>query len=365
MAVLLLFSSIPLCVNALDQTKVAIENVTGKLGETVTVDMTLQNNPGMIALWLSLSYDDTALRLTNIEDKGLFGSKNAFFGKDKSEHPYIMYWADSLATNNHNDSGVLCTLTFLILDTAAIGNSEITLTVDPDSCLNVDLDFVSVNTESGFVNIQNTDSTGSENATLFMGTTQAGPGDTFNMPVYISGNPGIVAVKLSISYDIRALKLNGVRNGTVFEETYSHFGNDLALQPYTMYWENALARQNNNSNGELVTLEFEVLRSAPAGNVEIHLEYEPSSTFDVDLVDVQFQTSSGTVSIRSNCPGDADEDGKVDLQDVVVIVRWLAGGWNVTINEANSDVNRDGEINLKDAVLIRRFLVGGWNVLLM
>lgn len=67
---------------------------------------------------------------------------------------------------------------------------------------------------------------------------------------------------------------------------------------------------------------------------------------------------------RIRVAGDADEDGEITLQDVAVITRWLAGGWDATINEANSDVNRDGEINLKDVVLIRRYLAGGWDVVL-
>lgn len=364
LAVLLLLSSIPNCANATDAATVSIANASGASGETVTVDVMMQNNPGMIALRLYVSYDDTSLQLLDVEDKGLFGAKNAFFGKDKSANPYTVYWADSLATSNHTDNGTLCTLTFLILDTAAVGYSGITVSADTGSSLNVDLENISINTENGFVDIQNIGNPSSQNAKLFMGTKQAVLGDTIEIPVYLSGNPGIVAVKISIAYDSCALALKGIRNGTVFADTQAHFGNDLSLQPYTMYWEDALARQNNNSNGVLAVLEFEVLQSAPAGDVEIVLDYEPSSTFDMDLVDVPFQTESAKISIRSGCPGDADEDGVVTLQDVVVITRWLAGGWDVTINEVNSDVNTDGIINLKDAVLIRRFLAGGWNVVL-
>ncbi len=64
-------------------------------------------------------------------------------------------------------------------------------------------------------------------------------------------------------------------------------------------------------------------------------------------------------------PGDVDRDGEVDLGDVVLITRWLAGGWNVTLEETIADVNDDGIVDLKDVVLIRRFLAGGWNVALV
>ena len=54
--------------------------------------------------------------------------------------------------------------------------------------------------------------------------------------------------------------------------------------------------------------------------------------------------------------GDANKDGAVGLQDVAVMVRHLAGGWGVTINEKNADVNGDNVVDLKDVVILRRYL---------
>ena len=60
--------------------------------------------------------------------------------------------------------------------------------------------------------------------------------------------------------------------------------------------------------------------------------------------------------------GDADGDGEISLKDVVQITRYLAGGWDVTVDPAVADVNHDGEVNLKDAVILRRYLAGGWGI---
>ena len=68
---------------------------------------------------------------------------------------------------------------------------------------------------------------------------------------------------------------------------------------------------------------------------------------------------------KNRVAGDANEDGSVDLRDATVIVRYLAGGWNVSINTENADVNGDKAVDLKDAVIIRRYLAGGWNVTLL
>ena len=62
--------------------------------------------------------------------------------------------------------------------------------------------------------------------------------------------------------------------------------------------------------------------------------------------------------------GDVNEDEAIDAKDVTALRRFLAGGWGVEINEANSDVNSDGEINAKDVTVLRRYLAGGWGVVL-
>ena len=61
-------------------------------------------------------------------------------------------------------------------------------------------------------------------------------------------------------------------------------------------------------------------------------------------------------------PGDVNGDGQVDLIDVILLARYLAG-WDVVIDEVAADVYRDGELNLKDVVILRRFLAG-WDVTL-
>lgn len=62
-------------------------------------------------------------------------------------------------------------------------------------------------------------------------------------------------------------------------------------------------------------------------------------------------------------PGDANEDGSVDLKDVVLMRQALAG-WDVTVTDRNVDVNGDGVFNLKDVTVLRRYLADGWDVTL-
>ena len=60
--------------------------------------------------------------------------------------------------------------------------------------------------------------------------------------------------------------------------------------------------------------------------------------------------------------GDADMNGELDLRDVTVMRRYLAGGWDVEPDFDHADVNWDGVVNLRDVALLRRFLAGDWDV---
>ncbi len=55
--------------------------------------------------------------------------------------------------------------------------------------------------------------------------------------------------------------------------------------------------------------------------------------------------------------GDADESGEVNLEDVLIIERYISGE-DVSINLENADVNADGVVDAIDSELVREFLVG-------
>ncbi len=74
------------------------------------------------------------------------------------------------------------------------------------------------------------------------------------------------------------------------------------------------------------------------------------------LTDIRSYTPGTVIRI----PGDADDNGSVDLSDALAILRYGAGGTDA-INTANADVNADGAADLKDALLLLQF-GAGWDV---
>lgn len=70
------------------------------------------------------------------------------------------------------------------------------------------------------------------------------------------------------------------------------------------------------------------------------------------------------VTVRPK-PGDVNQSGEADLTDVALIVRSIAGGYDVQLDADGAqaaDVNRDGKVDLKDVALLKRVLAGGYGV---
>ncbi len=72
--------------------------------------------------------------------------------------------------------------------------------------------------------------------------------------------------------------------------------------------------------------------------------------FQIMLIRVQLE-ESGTYL------GDANDDGNIDMKDVLLMRKYLAGLAD-TVDLANADVNEDKSLDMKDVLMLRKFLAG-------
>lgn len=70
--------------------------------------------------------------------------------------------------------------------------------------------------------------------------------------------------------------------------------------------------------------------------------------------------SAEIINDPSRIPGDADDNGSVNIYDALTILRY-ASGESVTINLSNAEVNGDDQVDVLDALLIMK-KGAGWNV---
>lgn len=72
--------------------------------------------------------------------------------------------------------------------------------------------------------------------------------------------------------------------------------------------------------------------------------------------DVTAVETTATQAAELVC-GDANNDGAVNMKDVLVVRKYLAD-LDCEINLDNADTNNDGGVNMKDVLNLRKFLAG-------
>lgn len=189
-------------------------------------------------------------------------------------------------------------------------------------------------------------------------------GETAQMTVDIVNNPGIAGMALELHYDPQVLTLTGVQQEGMFAQGNIMMSGSLSTTPFRVIWDDADTTDIHTEDGPILTLTFKVKASAPAGTTNVWVEFGEDDVLDMKLRPVELAASGAELSILRRMPGDTDGDNDVDVADIVCLSRFIAGGWDIEVDERNSDVNADGSIDLKDVVLIRRYLAGGWGVVL-
>lgn len=196
------------------------------------------------------------------------------------------------------------------------------------------------------------------NTCFSIDTVDARPGQTIEVRLSIADNPGIVATKIGLDYDPQILTLTAVDNGSVFPDAAFQPGGDLSAAPFGVIWLDALTHEDYAADGTLATFTFTVSPDAPDGVTPVTLTYEQESTFDHDSEPVAFSVENGGVHVYVRMAGDASGDAEVNLKDVTNLMRFLVGGWDVTVDASSADVDGDGKLTLRDVTILRRYLAG-------
>ena len=123
------------------------------------------------------------------------------------------------------------------------------------------------------------------------------PGDTVTVKVSTRDNPGIIGLRLKVSYDTAALELTKAEEGDFDGVTFG----PLEKNPFTCSWVDAI-HPNNTTNGAVVVLTFKIKGSAPNGLSPITLSYDQADVFalaadGVNFADVVFATEAGGVKV--------------------------------------------------------------------
>ena len=133
-----------------EQPIIYVSEAKARVGNTVSVDIALKNNPGFVSAKLKVNFNSDALSLTEVADAGVLGSTSH---NPSLTSPYILYWNNGTVTENFVVNGSVATLTFTVSEDAELGEYPITVTYDEDDILDVDLESIEFITLPGKISV--------------------------------------------------------------------------------------------------------------------------------------------------------------------------------------------------------------------
>lgn len=187
------------------------------------------------------------------------------------------------------------------------------------------------------------------------------PGEQVKVILSMNNNPGIVGLTLKIDYNHTVMSLVSAENGKAVS------GNNISFTPPSsgsnFVWTGASVKEEEINDGTLLTLTFNVNKNAKLG--EYPIEVSCSDAVDNDLKQVPIKVDNSSFYVIDYIPGDTSADGKIAMNDLVLLTRYIAdGGYNengyaAKVNKLACDINGDSDITVVDTVLLARYIADG------
>ncbi len=187
-------------------------------------------------------------------------------------------------------------------------------------------------------------------------------GATVNVDVVIAGTPGILGLTLKLEFDENIATLISIQNGSALKGmSFTSPKGDALKSGCLLPWDAESVNEEDIQDGVIATLTFKISDKAQADDVA-DIRVTCIDALDKDARPLSISTFAGHMQVLTYTPGDVNDDGEVTTTDVAYLRRFIAGGYNVTINELAGDVNNDGMLTTTDVVYIRRYIAGGYGV---
>ena len=164
---------------------ITVGQAIGEPGQTVTVTLSLDSNPGLAAMALQVSYDETRLRIANHEavSRGIALATLSFIGVDETSfrnNPFTTLWFGAV---NDTFAGVLLNITFTIRDDAPAGFAYVNVNLNVDGAVNLNEQLLAVSVTQGGVTVSRNGDTGGQSPAVTEPTLE--PTEPTTPPVQI------------------------------------------------------------------------------------------------------------------------------------------------------------------------------------
>ena len=114
----------------LEKTKLIVKSTSANAGDTVTLFVAIENNPGFLVFALNIEYDDSAITLTKVANGSEFSDYTFTKPKNMSSGCKAAWF--SVSVPDEIVDGDVLVLTFKVSDNAAKGNYNVTVSDTKD-----------------------------------------------------------------------------------------------------------------------------------------------------------------------------------------------------------------------------------------
>lgn len=287
-----------------------VDKLTANAGDIVTVAVNVKNNPGILGMTLTLSYDNKALTLTNAVCGNAVSDVLSFTKPGRYSNPCNFTWDGIEISDNQIKDGVILILTFTVSSNASDGVYPIVLSYEEDNIFDKVLMPVNFDIVNGSVTVGNAvvDPTivptqpGTEDpvaAPVFtVEDVIAYAGQTVTVAVNVKNNPGILGMTLTLSYDSNAMTLTNAVSGSAVNDVLAFTKPGRFTNPCNFTWDGIELNDDQIKDGELLVLTFNVASTAAKWKYPITLSYDEDSIFNAELQPVNFTVVNGSVTVK-------------------------------------------------------------------
>lgn len=137
-------------VSAKVNTKLTASNVSAERGNTVSVAIALNGNPGIWGIKFKVAYDHSALTLSSVKNGNIFTNDDVTLPESLDKEQFV-YYACSNELKNITTNGTVVTLKFKVSENAAY--SKYPITVSLTQAVNVSGKEVNVDTQDSTITV--------------------------------------------------------------------------------------------------------------------------------------------------------------------------------------------------------------------
>ena len=189
-------------------------------------------------------------------------------------------------------------------------------------------------------------------AQVSLTSTSSAAGGIFEITVSIKNNPGILSAIFELTFGPE-LTLVEVRAGEALG-SLKFTAPTLLESGCSFGWDGKSA---DSTDGDFLILVFKLSEGANESSVyNINLSYAGGGLLNSNGTSMDVTVENSKISVH-NIPGDANNDGLVNVLDVVLLRRYLAGGYGVTPVIGQADLDGNGKITVADVILLRRLIL--------